>query len=254
YLRFDNLDLTVSGVSNYSNKSTQSPLKKFKKDSDNKHNILMIHGSMAIPDKHAVDDFPFTMAQMEVAEVDYIALGHWHSYFDASKGKVITAYPGAPEAIDFDQKGAGHVIYGEINKDKVKIQKIKVGARSFAKIEVDLTAKEEINDFLEQEIVKRQDPNLALEVVVKGYLGPQSIIRKQELLDNLSEDFYLLKIIDKTHLALDKISLEEFPEELVVGQYVRALLEKIEQADKKEEKEIYEKALQVGVAMLEGKR
>lgn len=252
YREIPELDLTISGISNHSNKSTRSQLKNFKKETSSRHQVLMIHGSYALPEKHAPDDFPFTLEEIEKSGVDYLALGHWHSFYEVKTKKVKAVYPGALEALDFDQKGAGNLVYGEINKSGVEIEKIKIGKRSFKKLVFDLTAKERPRSFIEKEISKAADPNLALEIVLEGLLAPETVVSQNLLLRDYGANFYLLKILDKTKIALEKIDLDKFPEELVSGQFVRLMLAKIKKSNDFKEKEILEKALQVGVAMLQG--
>jgi DNA repair exonuclease SbcCD nuclease subunit len=64
---------------------------------------------------------------IEKSGLDYIALGHWHSFQDFSQGATAACYAGSPEPIDMDQKGAGNVVMIALQeKGKVDFQPVRV--------------------------------------------------------------------------------------------------------------------------------
>jgi DNA repair exonuclease SbcCD nuclease subunit len=63
--------------------------------------IGLAHGSLAIPGRHKSDDFPIPPSFAEEAELDYLALGHWHSRYIHDQR---TAYPGTHEPLGFGER------------------------------------------------------------------------------------------------------------------------------------------------------
>jgi DNA repair exonuclease SbcCD nuclease subunit len=63
--------------------------------------IGLAHGSLAIPGRFKSDDFPIPPSYAEDAQLDYLALGHWHSQYIHDER---TAYPGTHEPLGFGER------------------------------------------------------------------------------------------------------------------------------------------------------
>ena len=70
---------------------------------------------------------------------------------------------------------------------------------------------------------------------------------------HLDDDFFRLKIINDSHLRLESINEIDYPEELVIGQFVRLMKQKIAESSGETEKKKFEQALNLGLAELSGK-
>ena len=76
--------------------------------------VGVVHGSIAIPGKTDRDEVVITTEEIAATNLDYLALGHWHSAQKAKAGGVTYAYAGAPEAVALDQDRAGKVLLVEL--------------------------------------------------------------------------------------------------------------------------------------------
>lgn len=246
------LNLTVWGKSNRYSKSSETPIIMLSEPTT-KHNILLAHGSVQIEGKSAKDDYPITFEQIRDCSMDYVALGHWHSMGDYSQGKVKCFYSGSPEFLDIDQKGAGNVIIGEISEGgEIKLNPIKVGISDFIQTEIDLGQvgnEEELRTI----ILKDAYENLIKVVELKGLVRPDLAIDSRKLEQELGEDFFRLRIINNFHLQLDSIDEKDYPEELVVGQFIRMMKKKISESNSESDKKLLEQVLNLGLAELNGK-
>ena len=74
----------------------------------------MVHGAIAIPGKTDRDEVVITTDEIAATNLDYLALGHWHSAQTGRAGTVTYAYAGAPEAVALDQDRAGKVLLVEL--------------------------------------------------------------------------------------------------------------------------------------------
>ena len=96
----------------------------------------MVHGSMFIPGKVENDDVLFTEAEVAASGLDYLALGHWHSFREGRAGTTTWAYPGAPEPVAVDQDGAGQVCLVRLTSRAapaaVEVEPLPVGRTRFA--------------------------------------------------------------------------------------------------------------------------
>lgn len=74
--------------------------------------IGLAHGSIPIRPGVGDDDFPIPLDAAETRQLDYLALGHWHSQMSHPYGQsdARTWYCGAHAATRFGQEGAGNVL------------------------------------------------------------------------------------------------------------------------------------------------
>jgi len=69
--------------------------------------IGLTHGSLAIESKHQPDDHPIALDAASRAGLDYLAVGHWHSFMAMDGGRLVM--PGTPEPDQFGQLAGGIV-------------------------------------------------------------------------------------------------------------------------------------------------
>ncbi len=91
------------------------------------------HGSLKIVGKYSEDDFPIDTDTAEKKHLDYLALGHWHSYLSFGDGK--TFYSGTPEPTKHGEKEAGHVLEVEIDKHSSSPRVVKHEIKSYTWID-----------------------------------------------------------------------------------------------------------------------
>lgn len=249
---FLDLDLTVWGKSNKHPQSSETPIIKLD-GSNTRYNILMAHGSVQIEGKSAEDDYPIEFSQIKNCGMDYVAMGHWHSTGDYSQGDVKCYYSGSPEMLDIDQKGSGNILIGEIkDKNDIVINREKVGIINSVRSEIDLGLIEN-EESLKTAILKQVDVNTIKIVELNGFVLPSLVVNVQELERELGENFFRLKIVNNAHLKLESINERDYPEELVIGQFVRLIKQKIAENSDEAEKKKFEQALNLGLAELGGK-
>jgi DNA repair exonuclease SbcCD nuclease subunit len=185
--------------------------------------------------------------------LDYLALGHWHSFKDCSQGNTVAYYCGSPEPIYMDQKGAGSVamvsIYG---KGNIKVDPIWVGSKRFDEITIDVGTVKSTGEIAEI-IEAKADPNLILKVKLEGLCSMDWDLNPQEIEDDLGVRFFSLRFLDKSHPKLEEVESKNFPEETVAGKFIRLMEEKIEEAGNEEDKALYEEVLKLGFALLQGR-
>jgi len=249
---YPDLDVTVWGKPNFYPKSNETPIIS-SKNSTTKYNILMAHGSVQIEGKSAKDDYPITFDDIKNSGMDYIALGHWHSLGEYSQGDTMCFYSGSPEMIDIDQKGSGNILLGTIEDAKIlHIEPYRVGITTSVKTEIDV-GQIEHEELLKKYILESSDKNLVKIVELYGLMSPRLLIDAMKLEQELAENFFRLKITNNSHVHLDSIDEKDYPEELVIGRFVRLMKQKIEASSDEVEKKRLEQALNVGLMELSGK-
>ncbi|MHB8362668.1 MAG: metallophosphoesterase family protein [Patescibacteria group bacterium] len=253
---FDDLSLALYGYASDKNKISESPVTGFSKNDKYKYHIIMAHGSVQIEGKSAKDDSPIEIDDIEKSFADYIALGHWHQNLDFSKNSVPCFYSGSPELIDLDQKKSGFVMYG--NLDKKEFIPIKTGERFFDEMTVDISSMHTIGDII-RSIKLNQNPNLIRKVNIVGEKQKELFGEDLNSLKNeLSGLFYYLYLDINTEDNFSelskKLSNADSNFSSVEKIYIEKLEDLIRESKNIEDKKIYESALEIGYALLNGKK
>jgi DNA repair exonuclease SbcCD nuclease subunit len=244
------LSLTLCGHSNVYNKSTESPLRDILPQNPQKYSVGIVHASVAIEGKFAPDDYPVTVEEVERSPFSYIAFGHWHRMQEVVKRKAW--YAGSPEVLSLQEEGAGNVLLVEIDDNGVHIEPQKVGVISFDTCDIELSRIVDI-PAIEQSVLRGASETCIRTVTLRGVVSPDTFYDLTELRDSLAPHFFALKILDKTTVSLDDETLQKFPEELVIGRFVRMLKAEIDAEADEAKKKRLEKALQIGIALLLGR-
>ena len=213
--------------------------------SDVDTNIVVLHGILA--DK---TDAPEKIGAREISAlpVDYLALGHYHTYSSAQISSRCTAvYCGTPEGRGFDEVGdKGYVI---IDTDGGNITHTfrKRAMRTLCEIPVDISsAKREIDieNLLERSIKGVRSESL-VRILLVGEHTPELRRDIQSLRDRFSSNFFYLEVKDESKL---KISPDEYKNDRSLkGEFIRLVMSKSELTE--EEKAA---VIECGIAALAG--
>jgi DNA repair exonuclease SbcCD nuclease subunit len=248
YKKYTDLDLTVYGKPNLSNRSYISPLKGLKPSTPSKFHIAMAHGSFYIPEKTAEDDHVFKTEEVTASGMDYLALGHWHRVYACSE-KPPAWYPGPPEWIP-DQREKGAVLLVSFSDaGEVKVEPKMLGLRDYDELEIDVSEVQELAK-LKEKILQGSNRNLVRRATFKGLRDAELIVNPEELETELVETFFHLSVMDGSHPKLEEVTEDE--ERLIRNRYIKLMKRQIEGLEG-EEREIAENALQYGIALLDGK-
>jgi len=245
---YPELNLTVYGKPNLSNRSYVSPLKGLNPSTSSKFHIAMAHGSFYIPEKIAEDDHVFRLEEVKASGMDYLALGHWHRVYNCSK-EPPAWYSGPPEWIP-DQRERGAVLLVSLSDaGDVQVEPKMLGLRDYDEVEIDMS---EIQDLakLKVRISEGANQNLVREAIIKGLRDAELIVNPEELETELGEEFFHLSVMDKSHPKSGEVSEDE--ERLIRNRFIKLMNGQIEGLEG-EERNIAENALQYGIALLDGK-
>lgn len=184
---------------------------------------------------------PILESKLNALNFDYVAMGHVHkTNFEQNKKNI---YPGSLISFGFDELGEHGMVVGEIEKDKLKTEFIKIDERLFAKYEFfvdNCSCKEELVEKISD---LELDKNTMYEIVLVGNrnfeINPREIFK-------LIDVENILKIKDSTQIAYD---IEEIAKENNLrGIFVRKVIEKYDTGEYTEEQ--IQKALEIGLEVL----
>ena len=231
---FDDFYCSDSGVENIEIEQTEKP------------NILIIHGNI---DGSTIEDMQYNSMSKKMLQekgFDYVALGHIHKkdYNTEENQKIV--YPGSTISLGFDELGEHGMIVGDLEKNKLETQFIKLDDKQFTKRELNVD-----NIYSKEELIEKIneleiEENNYVEIILIGNRNFE--INKYDLIKYILNN-NIIKIKDNTKIAYDLEKLEN--ENTLKGLFIKEMNKKIKNAETEEEKEIIEKSIEIGLASLE---
>ena len=220
-----------------------SKINGIKIEDKNKINILITHGS--VDGGYKDDDMnynPMRMKDLKDLEFDYIALGHIHKRNLSDDNKNII-YPGSTISLGFDELGEHGMIVGDIEKDKLEVEFIKLDEKEFKEIEIDISTLNTIEELLEKITELELKDNELYKLVLVGNRNFEINLYKLYKLIDIRN---IIKIKDTSKIGYD---LEKMANDATLkGIFAKEMLKKLNEENI--DKELIEKAIEIGINSL----
>lgn len=225
--RYDDIVITGVELNSVNNKVIYTTLDL----NENDINIVMLHGQESMYDAK-IDADIINLKALENKHIDYLALGHIHSYkverLD-KRGKYI--YSGCLEGRGFDECGEKGFVLVEVENKKVKHTFVPFAYRRLHEENVDITGLESLRS-LEKAITDKTNSINPDDLVKVNLVGTyttntkKDILRFNQLLEN---KFFFGRVKDKTTI---KINIDDYKNDIsLTGEFIRTTL----QSDESEE-------------------
>ncbi|MGZ6260549.1 MAG: metallophosphoesterase family protein [Candidatus Limnocylindrales bacterium] len=231
---FPALDLVVYGRVFDTKRAPRSPLAGFSaaEETRARWRVGLVHGSLRIEGKIEADDVLFTTEEITNSGLDYLALGHWHSFQQGRAGGTTWAYAGAPEPVAVDQDGAGQVILVELEDvggdTRVRLEPRQIGRTKFLRLDID-AAEVASQPAIVERIRRHADPDLVIDVRLVG-IEPDSLdLNEDEVERQLAGAF--LRHRFRNEAAPAPVAEALPPPDTIPGAFMRDLEERIAQAE-----------------------
>ncbi|MGH2466770.1 MAG: metallophosphoesterase family protein [Candidatus Limnocylindrales bacterium] len=194
--------------------------------------VGLVHGSLRIEGKVPDDDVLVTPEEIAASGLDYLALGHWHSFLQGQAGATVWAYAGAPEPVAVDQDGAGQVLLVDLRETDgrrtVTVDARPVGRTRFEHLDLD-AASLASQAALVQQLLGRADPDLVLDARLVGVLPDDLDVDTDEVERELGGQFLGLRVRNAAVPALT--AGEVPPPDTIPGAFVQDLEARIGAAE-----------------------
>ena len=215
-------------------------------EQNEKLNILIIHGNI---DGSTIEDMQYNSMSKKMLQekgFDYVALGHIHKkdYNTEENQKIV--YPGSTISLGFDELGEHGMIVGDVEKNKLETQFIKLDDKQFTKRELNVDNIYSKEELIEKINELKIEENNYVEIILIGNRNFE--INKYDLIKYILNN-NIIKIKDNTKIAYNLEKLEN--ENTLKGLFIKEMNKKLKNAETEEEKEIIEKSIEIGLASLE---
>ena len=212
-----------------------------------KLNILVIHGTL---DGASVEEKQYNSISRKMLKekgFDYVALGHIHKLDYNTETNQNIVYPGSTMSLGFDELGKHGMIVGDVSKESIKLEFIELDEKGFVEIKLDVTqiiSKEELIEKINELEIK---DNEFVKIILTGKRNFE--IDVYDLYKFIFNE-KIIKIKDKTKI---NYNLDNFANENTLkGLFAKEMLDKLNKEDiSQDEKEMIEKAIEIGFDVLE---
>jgi len=219
-------------------------------------NIVLAHGSdiARIPEgktKHG----PFTIDEIAGKNIQYCALGHYHSQHRLSNPIDNTPlwYSGIPEGRGWDEGGACGYLFCEVAEGKLNVESRICNQYALNTLNIDCDSFSTREQILDAVLGHDDafDTNTILRVRLTGALDPRLDLSIPELDERLAGKALYIHWVDQTHPAWDFESLAR--EKTLRGRFVQRLNEMIDaSADASTDTSVDEERIRLERARLYG--
>lgn len=213
--------------------------------------ILLAHADLLSP---LSDHAPLASGALAASGFSFAALGHVHNPPAPRRfGDTVAAYSGFLTGRGFDETGAGHANFVEIDGARVKITPLESEGDRFEIRTLDCTgaASGEAIRLRVAELLKQEafPESTALRLILSGEVGaactPDTVA-----LSRLGEGLALFELRDETLPVYDAAFLEK--DRGLRGAFYRAMQKRLE-SENEQERAVAAEALKLGFAALEGR-
>jgi DNA repair exonuclease SbcCD nuclease subunit len=208
-------------------------------------NIVVLHGELR---DRSGEGGIIGRADIEELPIDYLALGHYHSYSQEQISRRCTAvYSGTPEGRGFDETGDCGFVLIDTDGAAVSHKFIKSALRTLKIIECDVTDTESDVDLLykAQRLLAECKRSDIIRIRLTGTRELTRSLATDQLSSRLCSSYYYLEVKDDTRV---RIIPDDFKNDLSLkGEFIRTVIEDTTLCDKEKER-----VIAIGLAVLIG--
>lgn len=234
---------------NRTNRSTKSPICDFVRCREEGYHIGLAHGSLKFGGPGLDSDFPIDPTEIETTGLDYLALGHWHSYRIENYGTTVAAYPGIPQPISYSDPETGSVFFVEIGENTpVSPESVAVSTIRLKKVMADIYHPQDLENLLDEHADDKTIIKMALRYSdkLKEKYAVREIIRKAE------KRFLLVQENNqKSRPAVPPAGSTGEVNRPLIDAY-KAELQHLREVDSPDRATIYERASELGIKLIKG--
>lgn len=222
-----------------------NPFESFAPVQEKGIHIGIIHGSLQKPSHWEGTEKDLSLPPEAIArsDLDYLALGHYHTFQQHQFGKTVAVYPGSLEGKTLSEQGERFMIIVDFAAGTPEIEKVTVNTRTIKEIHI----KVDEHSFESQEDLITFLKGFSDDSIVTfNTTGSSDFPLNTTYLEQvLSTHFFYITIKDETTVTDSSVIRSWAAERTIRGMFTAKLLKRIAEAEG-EEKAILEEALKIG--------
>lgn len=210
--------------------------------------ILLLHASLESFEGQLERYHPFSIEELEGCGAAYVALGHYHRLNLLASDGVTGCYPGSFEGLGFDgpETNDRHIVFGEIAEDgRVATEPVKVNRRTMRAAELDCTSIE-TQAALDEAVRRLCDANSLLSLKLTGAPIQDLLPSIEEIPARFRESAAYIEVDSSALGGAPDLCLDNS----IRGRFCKHLLDQIESAPDQDRKQLFRRALDLGLSAL----
>ena len=248
----EHINTVVWGVGFNTSHVNKSLLKDVKRV-EGYNNIMVIHGEITTT-KEGNDYNPITEEDIAKSNMDYIALGHRHKFSGVKKiDNTYYSYSGCPQGRGFDELEDKGIVIIELKDKFVESKFIRTSIRNYYEKEININGcfgYGEVKNKIINEIPMLDRKNNFYKIILIGEVSAEFTLNDEFLKELLKDEFYFVKVIDKSEVKLDINELTKGYS--LKSIFAKKIYERLQSAETEEEREIINLALKIGLQSISG--
>lgn len=197
-------------------------------------NIVMLHGqetggTAAVASGHSAYAVPISIRALQGKGIDYLALGHVHSYKYAKlDSRGVYCYPGCLEGRGFDESGPHGFVLLDIDEKKLRFSArfVPFARRTLYAVDVDVTgcrSTAQINDLIRDALrSKACTEKDMVDITIRGELDVDCEVDPDYLRTDLEARCFFARLHDETTFRID--AEDYLHDESLRGEFVRLVM------------------------------
>jgi DNA repair protein SbcD/Mre11 len=200
---------------------------------------------------------PVRSEYLSALNMDYIALGHFHTRIEGAGARKNIFNPGSPEPLGFDEPGEHGVFQGAFGREEqgtvsLAVEFVRLNKRQYRSIAADITG-----CFTNEAVLQRVRDMTGAElgenwlyyIALTGYIDKDFRVDPTQLQMALGEHFFYCRLVNN---AAPDYNFEEIAREPGLrGLFTRKMLARIRAAQEEQKKELLIRAVYYGLEALD---
>lgn len=238
--------LSLYGLAYHEAGRSRSPLAGLTPRPGRRWQVALVHGQLRSSGLVGEDYAPIEPAEIESSGLDYLALGHYHSFADHRAGRTRACYPGSPHRLDFGDAAERRALLVRLDDGGVSVEPLPLPDRRFLQIEGDAARPQD----LYARLIEEAGPDACLRVRLAGRAGEPVAGLIADLEDKFAGQCYSFEV-QAGEAATDPPASQEGT---VANVFARLMRERLAAAQDKAAADLARLALDYGLLALEGRR
>lgn len=221
-----------------------SLLNGFAAPRDDMINLMVIHGNIMGDSYNRI-----TMENIANSNLDYLALGHIHSFSGILKEEqTYYAYPGCAQGRGFDETGEKGVIFGEVGKGTADLAFVPTAARKYSELSVFLDSEKDIIASIDSALTQEYADDIVRIILTGEYDGA---VDSAAVAEKFSNRVFHLTVKDRTRSPRD--IWDGLSEDTLKGSFLRIMRKKYLEAETDKDRDMAVMAVKYALAALENR-
>lgn len=213
--------------------------------------IGIVYGHLSTDNEAQTDKLLLRYEQLQSSRFDYVALGGLISSRSFVELGLKAAYAGSPALLNPDWHDAGSILIANLQKGSLNIEKRKIDGFVWKEAEIDMATVANMDD-LKRRIMEMSGPNIILRLSLTGLALLEAGLNLEQIRSAVDEHFLNIDIVDRSRVLPDNVSEVKVHEKTILGQYLKVMVDKLNQASGAEKEKI-EESLKIGYTLLSGR-